>query len=153
MVKINIKNIKNCLDNDINKNTNIFLNLLIEKTKEDSNFERLIFLVLKYNILIFEKDIDWKIKNKEKINIEIDKLIKVLYDDHIINIQTLAISNNVIFNDIKYTLDKINSVLKKKLSIYYDIKNILSIVDTNILIDKKKKKIINNDIYIEEFSN
>ena len=81
------------------------------------------------------------------------------------------------FNEVRLLLDKLNLNLKKKISDFYDLKILLKIINLSInqidpinnliitqiesinnlqknYLDKpKRKKIINNDIYIEEFSN
>jgi hypothetical protein len=162
MVKLSIKNITNCIDNELitnNLQSNPFIISISEKTKIDTSFNKFLTLALKYNILIFEKSIDesWTIKSKQNILNQIEKLIRTVYNDHIINITQISIESNdaKIFTNIKQTLDKLHNGLKKKLIDLYEIKSILEIIDLNLQSDKKikKKKIINNDIYIEEFSN
>jgi hypothetical protein len=67
--------------------------------------------------------------------------------------------SNTSFIDIKHILDKLNTLLKKKLGDLYDLKFLLNCVNLElpksepVQIRFKNKKIINNDIYIEEFSN
>jgi hypothetical protein len=164
MVKINSKNITNCVDYDINTNqveTNPLIVSISEKTKTDNSFNKFLTLGLKYNILIFEKTNNnlWNIKDKNNISNQIDKLIRTIYNDHIINITKISmesINNN--FIDIKNLLDKLHIGLKKKLIDLYDLKYLLENIELNLFKNEekkiiKKKKIISNDIYIEEFSN
>jgi hypothetical protein len=165
MVKISVKNITNCIDYNLESNnleTNPFIISISEKTKTDSSFNKFLNLSLKYNILVFEKmqDENWSIKNNKNILNQIEKIIRSIYNNHIINITQLSISSdNDVFINIKNTLDKLNNTLKKKLSDLYDLKFLLNCV--NLELPKsdqvqqrfKNKKIINNDIYIEEFSN
>jgi hypothetical protein len=164
MVKLSIKNITNCIDNELvtsNLESNPFIISISEKTKIDSSFNKFLTLGLKYNILIFEKNNDesWAIKSKQNILNQIEKLIRTAYNDHIINITQISIESNdeKIFTNIKQTLDKLHNGLKKKLIDLYEIKSLLEIIDLNLNLQSekkiKKKKIINNDIYIEEFSN
>jgi len=83
------------------------------------------------------------------------------YNDHIINITKVSSENDSnVFTEIKQILDKLHLGLKKKLSDLYELKNLLAEVELDlpepiqqIQPTQKKKKIINNDIYIEEFSN
>jgi len=164
MVKLSIKNITNCIDNELvtnNLESNPFIISISEKSKIDGSFNKFLTLGLKYNILIFEKNIDesWTIKSKQNILNQIEKLIRTAYNDHIINITQISIESNdeKIFTNIKQTLDKLHNGLKKKLIDLYEIKYLLEIIDLNLNLQSekkiKKKKIINNDIYIEEFSN
>ena len=172
MVKINIKNITNCIDYNLDSNqieSNPFIYSISEKTKIDSSFNKFLNLSLKYSILIFEKVQDdiWTIKDKKNILSQIEKIIHSIYNDHIISITQISISSdntelsNTSFIDIKHILDKLNTLLKKKLSDLYDLKFLLYCVNLelpkpinkSIQLRFKNKKIINNDIYIEEFSN
>ena len=149
MVKLTIKNLINCCNQD--KNSRFLINSIIEKTKKDSDFEKFITFIIKYNISIFEKNVDWFIIDKEQIEFNVNKIIETTFNDHIINITQIS-NNNLSINEIKITLDKLNTNLKKKLGDLYEIKNLLEILDLDIKCSKNKK-IINNDIYIEEFSN
>ena len=166
MVKISVKNITNCIDYNLESNnleTNPFIISISEKTKTDSSFNKFLNLSLKYNILVFEKmqDENWSIKDTKNILNQIEKIIRSIYNNHIINITQLSISsdNTESFLNIKHILDKLNTLLKKKLGDLYDLKFLLNCV--NLDLPKlesvqpriKNKKIINNDIYIEEFSN
>jgi hypothetical protein len=165
MVKISVKNITNCIDYNLESNnleTNPFIISISEKTKTDSSFNKFLNLSLKYNILVFEKmqDENWSIKDNKNILNQIEKIIRSIYNNHIINITQLSISSdNDIFINIKNTLDKLNNTLKKKLSDLYDLKYLLNIINLDLPKSDqvqqrfKNKKIINNDIYIEEFSN
>ena len=158
MVRVNIKNIYNILDNEQNINSNKFVHKLMEKSKNDLNFEKFLYLVLKYNLLIFEKQSNWIIKDISYINSLLQKLIKSTYDDHLINLSELSSINMENYIDVKNMLDKLNNNIKKKLLDLYELKSLLESIDISIIYDKidkviKKKKIINNDIYIEEFSN
>lgn len=165
MVKISVKNITNCIDYNLESNnleTNPFIISISEKTKTDSSFNKFLNLSLKYNILVFEKmqDENWSIKDTKNILNQIEKIIRSIYNNHIINITQLSISSdNDIFINIKNTLDKLNNTLKKKLSDLYDLKYLLNIINLDLPKSDqvqqrfKNKKIINNDIYIEEFSN
>jgi len=164
MVKLNIKNITNCIDNDLINNKlklNPFIISISEKTKIDISFNKFLSLALKYNILIFEKKIDgsWSFKTKKIIQNHIEKIINTVYNDYIVNITKISIESKdiEIFKDIKQTLDKLHINLKKKLNDLYDIKYLIDIINLDVEkknIEKKYiKKIINNDIYIEEFSN
>mgnify|MGYP000971663804 CR=1 FL=1 len=178
MVKVNIKNIINYFDNEQNNNTNLIINIIINKINTDPDFNKFMSLVLKYNLLIFEKkELLWIIKDKNIINFQIDKNIKNTYNDHIINITQLSSMDSDNFNEVRLLLDKLNLNLKKKISDFYDLKILLKIINLSInqidpinnliitqiesinnlqknYLDKpKRKKIINNDIYIEEFSN
>ena len=158
MVKVSIKNIYNILDNDQNIISNNFVFKLMEKTKDDLNFEKFLFLVLKHNLLIFEKQSNWIIKDNIYIESLLNKVIKSAYNDHIINITELSCIDIQNFINVKNTLDKLNINIKKKLVDFYELKTLLELVDLSIIYDKvdkviRKKKIINNDIYIEEFSN
>ncbi len=161
MVKFTLKNISNICPPD-----NPLVTHISEKCKNDISFNKFLNLVLKYNILIFEKDdmSKWSLKSKLIILNQIDKSIGVAYNDHIINITKVSSendSNN--FTEIKQILDKLHLGLKKKLSDLYELKNLLEKVNLDIpdpepvqlrqTQTQKKKKIINNDIYIEEFSN
>ena len=170
MVKINIKNITNCIDYNLDSNkieSNPFITSISEKTKTDSSFNKFLNLSLKYSILIFEKVQDeiWTIKDKKNILSQIEKIMRGIYNDHTMSITQLSMSydntelSNTSFIDIKHILDKLNTLLKKKLGDLYDLKFLLSCI--NLELPKhgtvqprfKNKKIINNDIYIEEFSN
>jgi hypothetical protein len=164
MVKISIKNITNCLDYDFNTakiETDPLIISISEKTKTDTSFNKFLGLGLKYNILIFEKTNNdlWNIKNKNNILNQIDKLIRTTYNDHIINITQISIESiNNNFTDIKTILDKLHIGLKKKLLDLYDFKYLLENIELNLFKNEekkiiRKKKIISNDIYIEEFSN
>ncbi len=158
MVKFTLKNISNLCPPD-----NPLVSHISEKCKNDISFNKFLNLVLKYNILIFEKDDmnKWSFKSKLVILNQIDKSIGVAYNDHIINITKVSSENESdVFVEIKQILDKLHLTLKKKLSDLYDLKNLL----TDVVLDlpepiqqiqtvQKKKKIVNNDIYIEEFSN
>ena len=106
------------------------------------------------------QDENWSIKDTKNILNQIEKIIRSIYNNHIINITQLSISSdNDIFINIKNTLDKLNNTLKKKLSDLYDLKYLLNIINLDLPKSDqvqqrfKNKKIINNDIYIEEFSN
>lgn len=170
MVKISIKNITNCIDYNLNSNkieTTPFISSISEKTKTDSSFNKFLNLSLKYSILIFEKVQDeiWTFKDKKNILSQIEKIIRSVYNDHTMSITQLSISSdnielsNTSFIDIKHILDKLNTLLKKKLGDLYDLKFLLNCVNLElpksepVQIRFKNKKIINNDIYIEEFSN
>jgi hypothetical protein len=170
MVKISIKNITNCIDYNLDSNkieTNPFITSISEKTKTDSSFNKFLNLSLKYSILIFEKVQDeiWTIKDKKNILSQIEKIIRSIYNDHTMSITQLSISSDNIklsdtsFIDIKHILDKLNILLKKKLGDLYDLKFLLNCVNLDlpklepVQLRIKNKKIINNDIYIEEFSN
>ena len=166
MVKINIKNITNCIDYNLDSNkieTNPFITSISEKTKTDTSFNKFLNLSLKYSILIFEKVQDdiWTIKDKKNILTQIEKIIRSIYNDHTMSITQLSISsdNTESFLNIKHILDKLNTLLKKKLGDLYDLKFLLNCVNLElpksepVQIRFKNKKIINNDIYIEEFSN
>jgi hypothetical protein len=170
MVKISIKNITNCIDYNLDSNkieTNPFITSISEKTKTDSSFNKFLNLSLKYSILIFEKVKDeiWTIKDKKNILSQIEKIVRSIYNDHIMSITQLSISSDntklsdTSFIDIKHILDKLNILLKKKLGDLYDLKFLLNYVNLDLpKLDSvqpriKNKKIINNDIYIEEFSN
>ena len=170
MVKISIKNITNCIDYNLDSNkieTNPFITSISEKTKTDSSFNKFLNLSLKYSILIFEKVKDeiWTIKDKKNILSQIEKIIRSIYNDHTMSITQLSISSDntklsdTSFIDIKHILDKLNILLKKKLGDLYDLKFLLNCVNLDLpKLDSvqpriKNKKIINNDIYIEEFSN
>ena len=158
MVKFSLKNISNICPPD-----NPLVTHISEKCKFDISFNKFLNLVLKYNILIFEKDDTnkWSFKSKLIILNQIDKSIGVTYNDHIINITKVSSDNDSnVFTEIKQILDKLHLGLKKKLSDLYELKNLLDevILDMpdpiqQIQPTQKKKKIINNDIYIEEFSN
>jgi hypothetical protein len=170
MVKISIKNITNCIDYNLDSNkieTNPFITSISEKTKTDSSFNKFLNLSLKYSILIFEKVQDeiWTIKDKKNILSQIEKIIRSVYNDHMMSITQLSMSSdntelsNTSFIDIKHILDKLNTLLKKKLGDLYDLKFLLNCVNLELPKSEpiqprfKNKKIINNDIYIEEFSN
>jgi hypothetical protein len=163
MVKFTLKNISNICPPD-----NPLVTHISEKCKSDISFNKFLNLVLKYNILIFEKDNvnKWSFKSKLIILNQIDKSIGVAYNDHIINITKVSSENDSSnFIEIKQILDKLHLGLKKKLLDLYELKNLLGEVvldmpepvqvETIQLTNQtqKKKKIINNDIYIEEFSN
>ena len=170
MVKISVKNITNCIDYNLDSNkieTNPFITSISEKTKTDSSFNKFLNLSLKYSILIFEKVQDeiWTIKDKKNILSQIEKIIRSVYNDHMMSITQLSMSSdntelsNTSFIDIKHILDKLNTLLKKKLGDLYDLKFLLNCVNLELPKSEpiqprfKNKKIINNDIYIEEFSN
>jgi hypothetical protein len=166
MVKISIKNITNCIDYNLDSNkieTNPFITSISEKTKIDSSFNKFLNLSLKYSILIFEKVQDdiWTFKDNKNILSQIEKIIRSIYNDHIMSITQLSMSsdNTYSFIDIKHILDKLNILLKKKLGDLYDLKFLLNCVNFDLPKFEpvqpriKNKKIINNDIYIEEFSN
>lgn len=170
MVKISIKNITNCIDYNLDSyqiETNPFINSISDKTKTDSSFNKFLNLSLKYSILIFEKVQDeiWTIKDKKNILSQIEKIIRSIYNDHTMSITQLSISSDntklsdTSFIDIKHILDKLNILLKKKLGDLYDLKFLLNCVNLDlpklepVQLRIKNKKIINNDIYIEEFSN
>ena len=168
---------------DSNKiETNPFITSISEKTKTDSSFNKFLNLSLKYSILIFEKVQDdiWTIKDKKNILSQIEKIIRSIYNDHTMSITQLSISSvclleqssnsdparadntklsDTSFIDIKHILDKLNILLKKKLGDLYDLKFLLNCVNLDlpklepVQLRIKNKKIINNDIYIEEFSN
>jgi hypothetical protein len=158
MVKFTLKNISSLCPPD-----NPLVAHISEKCKIDISFNKFLNFVLKYSILIFEKDDTnkWSFKSKQIILNQIDKSIGVAYNDHIINITKVSSendSNN--FTEIKQILDKLHLGLKKKLADLYELKHLLSEVELDVPIEpiepiqqQKKKKIINNDIYIEEFSN
>jgi hypothetical protein len=160
MVKFTLKNISNICPPD-----NPLVAHISEKCKTDISFNKFLNLVLKYNILIFEKDDvnKWSFKSKLIILNQIDKSIGVAYNDHIINITKVSSENESnVFTEIKQILDKLHLGLKKKLSDLYELKNLLDEVVLDmpepvylepIHPTQKRKKIINNDIYIEEFSN
>jgi len=160
MVKFTLKNISNICPPD-----NPLVAHISEKCKIDISFNKFLNLVLKYNILIFEKDDvnKWSFKSKLIILNQIDKSIGVAYNDHIINITKVSSENESnVFTEIKQILDKLHLGLKKKLSDLYELKNLLDEVVLDmpepvylepVQPTQKKKKIINNDIYIEEFSN
>lgn len=159
MVKFTLKNISNICPPD-----NPLVVHISEKCKNDISFNKFLNLVLKYNILIFEKDDSskWSFKPKLIILNQIDKSIGIAYNDHIINITKVSSENDSDnFIEIKQILDKLHLGLKKKLSDLYELKNLLNEVVLDIPEPgtgpepqtQRKKKIINNDIYIEEFSN
>jgi len=169
MVKITLKNISSWVGNDSIDNP--FVTYISDKCKTDISFNKFLGLVLKQNILIFEKNQEniWSIKSKLVILNQINKYIEVVYNDHIINITKIQMENessNII--DIKHILDRLHLNLKKKLTDLYELKEILAEIEIPIyqpepvnLINQvnqpkllnKKKRIISNDIYIEEFSN
>jgi len=158
MVKFTLKNISSICPPD-----NPLVAHISEKCKNDISFNKFLNLVFKYNILIFEKDTSskWSFKSKLIILNQIDKSIGVAYNDHVINITKVSSENDSdVFMEIKQILDKLHLGLKKKLSDLYELKNLLTEVKLDlpepvqqIQPTQKKKKIINNDIYIEEFSN
>jgi hypothetical protein len=149
MVKLTNKNLMDYFNQD--KNSIFLINSIIEKTKKDLDFEKFILIILKYNISIFEKNIEWSIKDKEQIDFNISKIIETCFNDHIINIKQLSLDS---FNEIKTGLDKLNNNIKKKLAELYEVKTLLQNLNLDITYIKKKR-IVNNDIdiYIEEFSN
>jgi hypothetical protein len=170
MVKITLKNISSWVGKDSIDNP--FVTYISDKCKTDNSFNKFLGLVLKQNILIFEKNQEdiWSLKSKQIILQQINKYIEVIYNDHIINITKIQMENefsNII--DIKHILDRLHLNLKKKLTDLYELKEILIELDMPIYIPEpisinstnqnqiknvnKKKKIISNDIYIEEFSN
>lgn len=167
MVKITLKNISSWVGNDISDNP--FLTYISDKCKTDISFNKFLGLVLKQNILIFEKTPEetWTFKSTPEILLQINKCIEVVYNDHIINITKVHMEHDVnTIGEIKQILDKLHLGLKKKLSDLYELKEML--VDFEMPIYKpepkvqtqnqskplnKKKRIISNDIYIEEFSN
>ena len=156
MVKITLKNISSWVGNDSHDNP--FVTSISEKSKIDISFNKFLSFVLKQNILIFEKNIEnlWTFKSKQVILNQIDKCIVIVYNDHIINITKIQIENDSEnISEIKQILDKLHLSFKKKLTDFYDLKNLLNEIDLDTckLNQPKKKKIINNDIYIEEFSN
>jgi hypothetical protein len=170
MVKITLKNISSWIGNDSIDNP--FVTYISDKCKTDISFNKFLGLVLKQNILIFEKNQEdiWSLKSKQVILNQIDKSIEVIYNDHIINITKVQMENDFSsIIDIKHILDRLHLNLKKKLTDLYELKQILaeleipiykpeliSVNSTNQIQQKilnKKKRIISNDIYIEEFSN
>jgi hypothetical protein len=170
MVKITLKNISSWVGNDSIDNP--FVTYISDKCKTDISFNKFLGLVLKQNILIFEKnqDEEWSLKTKQIILNQINKSIEVIYNDHIINITKVQMENDFSsIIDIKHILDRLHLNLKKKLTDLYELKQILaeleipiykpepiSVNSTNQIQQKilnKKKRIISNDIYIEEFSN
>jgi len=170
MVKITLKNISSWVGNDSIDNP--FVTYISDKCKTDISFNKFLGLVLKQNILIFEKNQDeyWSLKTKQIILNQINKSIEVIYNDHIINITKVQMENDFSsIIDIKHILDRLHLNLKKKLTDLYELKQILAELDipiykpepisvnsTNQIQQKilnKKKRIISNDIYIEEFSN
>ena len=157
MVNITIKNISSLIEND-----SLFLTHISTLCETDLSFNKFLNLVFKHNILVFEKNIDsqWSFKSKTLILNQIDKCMGILYNDHTINITKIQIENDSFcFDEIEKQLDKIHLDFKKKLIDLYELKNLLMQNKFNGLvkpvqqINFKKKKIINNDIYIEEFSN
>jgi hypothetical protein len=158
------------------------ITLLIKKTRTDNELNKFISLCLKLNILIFENDGNkWKIKTKTTLNENVNSLYNEIYNDFILNIKQIQIQKN--FKRDKHLLDKNINILKKKLKElnnliqYFDdniddiLKKISDIhieyVMDNLIIDDnnyktiifennnkiKIKKMFNNDIFIEEFSN
>lgn len=152
-LKVNVKNIKKCLDDGPNINLNPFVSKLIDKTKNDDSFNKFLSLVIKHNLLIFEKKNEWVFKEKQYIENQIDKSIAMLFNDHILNTNTLLSCDNYNLIDIKTTLDKLHFNIKKKIGDFDELKKLLELIDFNITTKVKIKKIINNDIYIEEFTN
>ena len=168
MVKITLKNISSCVGNDSIDNP--FVTYISDKCKTDISFNKFLGLVLKQNILIFEKNQDehWSLKSKLVILNQINKSIEVIYNDHIINITKVQMENDFSsIIDIKHILDRLHLNLKKKLTDLYELKEILDELELPVYKPEpvnstnqnqvknlnKKKRIISNDIYIEEFSN
>lgn len=164
MVRFTLKNISSWVGND--STDSLFVTHISELCKTDISFNKFLSLVLKHSILIFEKNTEslWTFKSKPIILNQIDKCIGISYNDHIINITKIQIENDTSdINEIKLQLDKYHLGLKKKLTDLYELKNLLievnlespkhQIIANANQINPKKKKIINNDIYIEEFSN
>jgi hypothetical protein len=159
MVKITIKQISNWAEScnyDIPDNE--FIGHISDKCKIDLSFNKFITLVLKYNILIFEKTKSqtWSFKNKSHIINQIQNCIKISYDDYIINITKTQNNeeNNIVV--VKQILDKIHIGLKKQLTELYELIDIINEINVENISKQsqvRKKKIINNDIFIEEFSN
>ena len=173
MVRVTLKNISSWVGNETTNSS--FVTYVSEKCKTDLSFNKFLSLVLKHSILIFEKNLEslWAFKSEPIILNQIDKCISISYNDYIINITKIQIENDANdINEIKQQLDKFHLGLKKKLTDLFELKNLLtqinleppkvieSINQINQInqinknqINPKKKKIINNDIYIEEFSN
>lgn len=159
MVRFTLKNISNLVGDDTANN--LFVTHISEMCKKDISFNKFISLIFKYSILIFEKNTksEWTFKSKEIILNQIGKSISLSYNDHVINITKIHIENDTgNINEIKQQLDKYHLGLKKKLVDLYELKTLLDEINLEPpkppnAISFKKKKIINNDIFIEEFSN